>query len=157
MSSSKREVRSGSREVRSGALTVRITVDAAGHLSKVTLPKRVPAELTASDLSEVLKQLEAFPLADQGAPFTRQVREKMQMIPWGHALTYRELAAKAGSPKASRAVGQACATNPLPLIVPCHRVLAEAGIGGFAYGVEWKSSLLALETEDRPGAGNAMR
>jgi len=144
------EVRSGLHEVRSGALAVRISVDAAGNLTEVTLPKHVPAALTADDLAEVLKQLEAFPLADHGAPFMRKVREKMRKIPWGHALTYQELAAKAGSPKASRAVGQACARNPLPLIIPCHRVLAENGIGGFGYGVEWKSALLALETEARP-------
>jgi O-6-methylguanine DNA methyltransferase len=138
------------REIRSGSLAVRIKLDAAGHLTEVTLPKHVPAELTAADLSEVLKQLEAFPLADHGAPFMCKVREKMQKIPWGHALTYGELAAKAGSPKASRAVGQACARNPLPLIIPCHRVLAEGGIGGFGSGLEWKSTLLALETEARP-------
>jgi O-6-methylguanine DNA methyltransferase len=136
--------------VRSGALAVQITVDPEGRLTGVTLPKQVPADLTVEDLAGVLKQLEGFSLIDHGAPFLRKVREKMQEIPWGYALTYRELATKAGSPKASRAVGQACARNPLPLIVPCHRVLAEDGLGGFGYGPEWKTMLLALETEARP-------
>lgn len=138
------------RDVESGALTVQVTLDEEGRLTSVTLPKRIPDGLTAEDFANVLRQLEAYPLAIGGTPFLKKVWERMKKIPWGQALTYQELAAAAGSPKASRAVGQACARNPLPLIVPCHRVLANEGLGGFAYGSEWKATLLAFETEPRP-------
>jgi O-6-methylguanine DNA methyltransferase len=74
----------------------------------------------------------------------------MLAIPWGSALTYGELAVAVGSPRATRAVGTACATNRLPLIIPCHRVLAADGPGGFSSGLEWKAKLLELETEPQP-------
>lgn len=96
----------------------------------------------------MLRQLGAFEIAyPERGPFVRKTWERMRKIPWGKALTYGELAAALGSPGASRAVGQACARNELLLIVPCHRVVAQAGLGGFACGLEWKSALLALETE----------
>jgi O-6-methylguanine DNA methyltransferase len=138
------------RELQSGALRVRITVDADGALHDIKLPDAVPENLTPADLSGMLVQLAQFPRLFHGAPFTRRVWERMSAIPWGHALTYQELAEEVGSPLACRAVGQACAKNPLPLIVPCHRVLANEGLGGFAYGTAWKSALLTLETETRP-------
>jgi O-6-methylguanine DNA methyltransferase len=138
------------RELRSGSLCVRVELDADGALRGVTLPEQVPADLTAAHLSDMLAQLGAWPRSAEGAPFWRKVWERMAEIPWGHALTYQELAEAVGSPRACRAVGQACARNPLPLIVPCHRVLGNEGLGGFAYGSGWKSALLALETEPRP-------
>jgi O-6-methylguanine DNA methyltransferase len=137
-------------ELQSGSLSVRISLDTAGGLRAVTLPPDVPESLTADDLSGMLTQLARYPRASEGAPFWQRVWQRMAQIPWGHALTYQELAAQVGSPRASRAVGQACARNLLPLIVPCHRVLANTGLGGFAYGAAWKSTLLALETEPRP-------
>jgi O-6-methylguanine DNA methyltransferase len=138
------------RELRSGPLTVSIEVDAEGNLCGVTLPKAMPAGLDEAALSAMLAQLEKFSLKLGDTPFYRAVWEEMLKIPWGQAMTYGELAAAAGSPRSNRAVGQACAKNPLPLIVPCHRVLADTGLGGFAYGPEWKSKLLELETEPRP-------
>lgn len=139
------------KELRSGALCVRIALDNAGHLVSVTLPDRVPEDLTTEDLAGILDQLEALPRRVADDSFRSRVWHLMGEIPWGNAVTYQELAATAGSPKASRAVGQACAKNPLPLIVPCHRVLASDSLGGYAYGAEWKTALLALETEPRPG------
>ena len=69
-------------------------------------------------------------------------------IPYGETLSYAEVAAKAGNPKASRAAGTACAVNPVPLIVPCHRVLQSSGRpGNYGGGPEMKVSLLALERE----------
>ena len=125
-------------------------MDGDGALHEVTLPKEVPENLTPTELSDMLAQLAKFLRRSNGAPFTQRVWERMSQIPWGHALTYQELAEEVGSPLACRAVGQACAKNPLPLIVPCHRVLANEGLGGFAYGAAWKSALLAVETESRP-------
>ena len=133
------------RTLRAGVLAVEITLSAAG-LKAVTLPTEAPEELDAAMLAALLDQLAAFPLDLEGtAPFTRLVWERMQRIPAGEALTYGELAAAVGNPRASRAVGQACATNPRLLIVPCHRVLAAEGLGGFALGLDWKRKLLELE------------
>jgi O-6-methylguanine DNA methyltransferase len=136
--------------LRSGALEVRARVDDQGRLCEVTLPKAVPEGITAEDLAAILEQLEGYALAPAGTDFHRQVWTRMCKIPWGHALTYGELAKEIGNPGAVRAIGQACGRNPLPLIVPCHRILAESGLGGFAYGDAWKQALLALETEPRP-------
>lgn len=78
-------------------------------------------------------------------PFTSKVYRVVARIPSGRTMSYAEVAKKAGSPKASRAVGNAMARNPLPLLVPCHRVLGAAGLGGFTGGLDLKQSLLACE------------
>jgi O-6-methylguanine DNA methyltransferase len=79
-------------------------------------------------------------------PFQRAVAETLRTIPYGETVTYGELAALAGYPNAHRAAGTFCAHNRLPLIVPCHRVLAAGGIGGYgSLGVDYKRRLLDLE------------
>ncbi|WP_414652559.1 methylated-DNA--[protein]-cysteine S-methyltransferase, partial [Hypericibacter adhaerens] len=86
------------------------------------------------------------PLAPRGTGFQRKVWERMRRIPYGATWSYAELARDVGS--VARAVGQACGANPIPIIIPCHRVLAEnGGLGGFsgAGGTESKSFLLELE------------
>lgn len=81
-----------------------------------------------------------------GAPFLGAAWDALQRIPAGTTCTYAELAGLAGRPRAARAAGQACARNPLPLFVPCHRVLAGGGaLGGFSSGLPWKIHLLARE------------
>ena len=77
--------------------------------------------------------------------FTERVLLTLLLVPAGQLLTYGQLAAKAGSPNASRAVGGAVGRNPIPVIVPCHRVVASTGIGGFGLGLPCKRALLALE------------
>jgi len=78
--------------------------------------------------------------------FRRAVWTVMRQIPRGKTATYADLACQAGSPRASRAVGGACGANPLPLFVPCHRVVATGGkLGGFSSGTAWKSLLLTGE------------
>jgi O-6-methylguanine DNA methyltransferase len=77
--------------------------------------------------------------------FTERVLLTLLLVPAGQLLTYGQLAAKAGSPKASRAVGGAVGRNPIPVIVPCHRVVASNGIGGFGLGLPCKRVLLAME------------
>lgn len=69
-------------------------------------------------------------LAPRGTPFQRLVWQALAAIPPGHVLTYGELASRVGS--APRAVGQACRRNPVPVVVPCHRVVAASGVGGYA-------------------------
>ncbi len=79
-------------------------------------------------------------------PFRRAVLELLCEIPVGETRTYAEVAARAGRPRAVRAVGSGCATNPLPLVVPCHRVLRTGGeLGGYLGGVARKQWLLELE------------
>ena len=78
--------------------------------------------------------------------FRREVLLVTAQIPYGHTASYREIATEAGRPRAIRAAGSALATNPLPVIVPCHRVLpTSGGLGGYRGGREAKAQLLALE------------
>jgi methylated-DNA-[protein]-cysteine S-methyltransferase len=84
-------------------------------------------------------------LAD-ATPFQRAVWEAIRLIPYGETRSYAWAAKMAGWPGAARAAGQALARNPLPIIVPCHRVLAaDGGIGGFSGGLKVKEYLLELE------------
>jgi methylated-DNA-[protein]-cysteine S-methyltransferase len=86
------------------------------------------------------------PIADAESEFARRVRQGLLGIPYGRTVSYGELAVSIGSPGAARAVGTACARNPLPLIVPCHRVLGAGGrIGGYSAGTELKRWLLDFE------------
>ena len=84
--------------------------------------------------------------APQGTPFQKRVWSACREIPYGRISSYGHLARRLGSPGAARAVGQALGDNPLPLIVPCHRVVSADGqLGGFSAGVQWKRRLLRLE------------
>ena len=79
--------------------------------------------------------------------FREQVQRYLPRIGYGQTTTYKQLAQRVGNPAAIRAVGSACATNPLPVVVPCHRVLRTDGtLGGYLGGLEVKSALLALES-----------
>lgn len=79
--------------------------------------------------------------------FRRQVLDHLTQIPWGGTETYAEVAGAVGSPQSVRAVGSACANNPLPLLLPCHRVVRTDGkSGGYLGGPEAKDFLLGLET-----------
>jgi len=81
----------------------------------------------------------------EGTEFQRAVWREMQRIPRGQTRTYGEIAAAIGHPKAVRAVGTACGANPLPVFIPCHRVVAANGLGGFGSGLPWKILLLKME------------
>ncbi|MFH1085335.1 MAG: methylated-DNA--[protein]-cysteine S-methyltransferase [Chloroflexota bacterium] len=81
----------------------------------------------------------------RGSAFQQRVWEAARRIPWGHTRTYGQLAQMIGAPGAARAVGQALHRNPVPILVPCHRIVARGGAGGFALGLEIKRALLALE------------
>jgi O-6-methylguanine DNA methyltransferase len=87
-----------------------------------------------------------FPL-DLSPPgdFTGRAWKAAQGIPYGRRLTYRELAQRAGCPGGARAAGRAMAKNPVPIIVPCHRVVGARNIGGFSSGIAVKTRLLSLE------------
>lgn len=81
-----------------------------------------------------------------GSLFCRSVWQALQNIPYGHTISYGGLAFAIGNPKAARAVGMAMARNPVPIIIPCHRVIRSDGsLGGYGPGIEFKRSLLELE------------
>jgi methylated-DNA-[protein]-cysteine S-methyltransferase len=117
-----------------------------------TLPPEAPPWM-----SLVLSSLEAFfsgeepgadalPLDLRGTPFQRQVWQELLAIPRGSTVSYGELARRLGKPRAARAVGQAVGANPIPLLIPCHRVIAGNGaLGGFSSGLERKRWLLEHE------------
>jgi methylated-DNA-[protein]-cysteine S-methyltransferase len=86
------------------------------------------------------------PLAPQGTAFQQSVWRELQRIPYGQTVSYGELARRIGRPRACRAVGLATGANPLPIIVPCHRVIgADGSLTGFGGGLPIKRQLLALE------------
>jgi O-6-methylguanine DNA methyltransferase len=87
------------------------------------------------------------PLDWSGATaFQQQVWSAMLKIKPGQTMTYSAIAAAIGKPRATRAVGSACGANPIPVLVPCHRVVAAGGkLGGFSAGLDWKRRLLAAE------------
>ena len=113
-------------------------------------PRIVPSVVDATS------QIEAYlagkrrdfnlPLDIRGTDFQREVWRILQKIPYGQTKSYAEIAIELGRPNAARAVGGACGANPVPLVIPCHRVLASnGGLGGYGGGLEWKEWLLALE------------
>ncbi|MCX5889288.1 MAG: methylated-DNA--[protein]-cysteine S-methyltransferase [Deltaproteobacteria bacterium] len=110
-----------------------------------TLIESVKKEL-AQYFSGQLVDFKALPLDLQGTPFQQKVWQELQRIPRGRTISYKELARRAGSPQAFRAAGQANAVNPIPIIVPCHRVIAADGsLGGYSSGLERKEWLLKHE------------
>ena len=89
--------------------------------------------------------------AARESSFSSAVHHAISTIPYGHTVTYGDLAAMAGHPRAVRAVGSACGKNPLPVVVPCHRVIrADGSLGHYTGGTEYKEALLALETPPPP-------
>jgi O-6-methylguanine DNA methyltransferase len=100
---------------------------------KRALTGQAPGELPPLDLSA-------------GTSFQQTVWQALRRIPAGSTRSYGELARMIGKPGAARAVGAACGANPLPVLVPCHRVLARGGaLGGFSAGLDWKRTLLSRE------------
>jgi AraC family transcriptional regulator of adaptative response/methylated-DNA-[protein]-cysteine methyltransferase len=90
----------------------------------------------------------SLPLDIRATAFQRRVWEALQNIPRGETRSYSAVAKKIGMPKATRAVARACATNPVAVAIPCHRVVRQDGeLGGYRWGVERKEQLLAMEKE----------
>ena len=85
-------------------------------------------------------------LFNRGTAFQRAVWKELQKAPYGKTITYKELAQKLGKAGGARAVGQACAKNPFLIVVPCHRVVAQNHLGGFALGLKAKQILLMRES-----------
>lgn len=91
-------------------------------------------------------------------PFTRAVLRVTASIPYGEVRSYRWVAQRLGKPNAVRAVGNALAQNPIPVIIPCHRVVRSDGsLGGYSLGLDWKKRLLRLERENLSSPGQHER
>jgi AraC family transcriptional regulator of adaptative response/methylated-DNA-[protein]-cysteine methyltransferase len=111
-------------------------------------------------VTELLRRIDGaaprqdLPLDIQATAFQRRVYEELLRIPTGETRTYREVAEAIGQPQAARAVGSACARNPVALAVPCHRVLRNNGnLGGYAWGIERKQALISAERRASRRAG----
>lgn len=124
------------------------------HQANPTLDRdNVPASWIKKTTAAVQKNLAGQKIAtlppldlESGTPFQKRVWTALQQIPLGEASSYGKMAASLEMPKAARAVGAACGANPIPLLIPCHRVLAANGaLGGYSGGLDWKKRLLALE------------
>ena len=131
--------------------------DAADELERDLRSEFARAEIARADrkLSAHVRTLRGIlsgdanarlPLDIQATAFQRRVWEELQTIPRGATKSYSKIAADIGNPKAARAVARACATNPVAIAIPCHRVVREDGAaGGYRWGLERKKKLLALE------------
>lgn len=131
-------------------------------LRKLRLPflehvPSIPFSIIQSDLLPLEEYIEkyvkgkasdTFGFELSGTPFQQKVWKELLKIEIGKTMRYAEVAQNIGHPLSYRAVAQACAKNPLPLIVPCHRVVGKSNLGGYAYGIAWKKFLLALEKRE---------
>ncbi len=129
-------------------------VEQDGHITHLLWQAEDDGELT-DVLIEAQAQLRAYlngerdqfdlPLRPEGSEFQQSVYRAMQAIPKGQTRSYGDLATDIGAP--AQAIGQACGSNPIPIIIPCHRVVAGNGLGGFSGsgGVETKIKLLRFE------------
>jgi methylated-DNA-[protein]-cysteine S-methyltransferase len=126
--------------------------------SKRSTPPQPEWKENRSAFAEVIRQLQAYfrgelkefdlPLALEGTKFQVGVWNTLREIPYGETISYAQLAARIGNPKAVRAVGLANGSNPIPIIVPCHRVIGSDGsLTGFGGGLPTKKMLLELENK----------
>jgi methylated-DNA-[protein]-cysteine S-methyltransferase len=126
--------------------------------SKHATPAPAGWKQDKTPFAEVVRQLEAYfrgelrefdvPLALEGTEFQRRVWNALRGIPYGETISYLQLAERIGNPKAVRAVGLANWSNPIPIIVPCHRVIGSDGsLTGFGGGISTKKKLLELESK----------
>jgi methylated-DNA-[protein]-cysteine S-methyltransferase len=115
----------------------------------------------AAPFAEAIRQLHAYfrgelkdfdlPLALIGTPFQLRVWQRLREIPFGETISYGQLAHEIGQPKAARAVGLANGSNPIPIIVPCHRVIGSNGhLTGYGGGLSIKEKLLSFESRQLP-------
>jgi methylated-DNA-[protein]-cysteine S-methyltransferase len=126
--------------------------------SKHAEPPQADWKQDNAPFAEVIRQLQAYfrgelrefdvPLALEGTEFQRRVWNALRGIPYGETISYLQLAERIGNPKAVRAVGLANGSNPIPIIVPCHRVIGSDGsLTGFGGGISTKKKLLELESK----------
>ena len=115
-------------------------VEISGNLE---LKKGIEAFISGEDVK--------FNLRVDGTPFELEVWSALLDVPYGQTVSYSEIAKRIGKPRAVRAVANACAKNPIPLIIPCHRIIRKSGgLGGYGPGIEKKIALLEIEGSHTP-------
>jgi len=135
-----------------------LVVDGGGALVEINFDGRKPAGIpiddarcacAARELNEYFagsRRAFTIPVAPRGTDFQRAVWSELQRIPFGATISYGELARRIGRPKAVRAVGAANGANPIPIVIPCHRVIGSNGkLTGYGGGLDKKETLLAIE------------
>lgn len=134
----------GVRREASGAVSLRVTRDA----SRVTVHRLLRrAKVQLLGFLQGRRRRVELPLDLEGSPFQRRVWLIARRIPFGRVRSYRWVAVRLGGARYARAVGHALGANPVPIAVPCHRVVAQDGsLGGFSCGLSAKRRLLALES-----------
>lgn len=132
-------------------------VEENGYIVKIWVVDSIRDGVSSSlVIDECIKELDEYfnkkrtvfnvPIKQFGTEFQMKVFEVLKSIPYGHTLSYKDVAILIGNPKASRAVGNVCNNNPIMIVVPCHRVIGKNGkLVGFAYGTDLKEKLLELE------------
>lgn len=128
---------------RSFEATIKKMFDGYDILSGGTINKQAESQLSAFLRGELSKFTIKLDL--QAPPFHKRVLQKVAQIPYGRTMSYGEIARALKNPRAVRAVGAANARNKLPLVIPCHRVVAATGLGGYAGGLPMKIKLLKME------------
>lgn len=145
-----RELGTGNRELRAGSRPLSIRTLTPQGVDRVVLePRANPGGLTAAIdayFAGVLSAIDGLPVVTGGTPFQRAVWGELRRIPCGTTISYAELARRIGRPTAVRAVGLANGSNPVGIVVPCHRVIGSNGtLTGYGGGIERKRWLLAHE------------
>lgn len=133
----------------SEALTVeRLGLDDSSSIARNQAALEPWLERIAAALRGEVELFEDWPLDWRGTtPFQRAIWTATRQIPWGQTRSYWWVAVRAGNPRAARAVGQAMGANPIPIVVPCHRVIrADGQLGGFGGGVDLKRQMLKVES-----------
>lgn len=122
------------------------TPDSSGAAGATSLLRQAAGEL--AEYFAGARRKFTFPIAPAGTPFQQAVWAALREIPYGQTRTYGQIAARIGRPKACRAVGMANNRNPIPVVVPCHRVIGASGaLTGYAGGLDTKARLLGLEKQ----------
>ena len=139
-------------EEENGALTaLRFHPDLPRDAAPLALPSTPLLRQAAAELREYFegeREIFTIPLAPKGTPFQQRVWAALREIPYGATRSYKELAIAVGNEKACRAVGMANNRNPLPIFIPCHRVVGSDGkLVGYAGGLDVQKHLLELEKE----------
>ena len=139
-----------------------IIIEQDGKIIEIRVNSNIEKDIIIKDtqiLQKTAKQLEEYfagqrktfdvPLNPKGTEFMKKVWTALCEIPYGEVYSYKQIAEKIGNPKVSRAVGMANHNNPIPIIIPCHRVVGSSGkLVGYALGLEMKNFLLELEKKN---------
>ncbi len=136
----------------------RIDLNPLASVSSVTGTSCAP-RFVRSTLDELDRYFSGMPVEFENVPvdessgtaFQRAAWRELRRIPYGQTRSYCQIASGIGKPRAVRAVGSALGRNPVPIVIPCHRVIRKDGaLGGFGAGLGWKRKLLSLESSSQP-------